>query len=133
MNRDSVIAKLLEYLSEFLYHDLMFSELIDLIAKTGQEKKFFSQLVIRLRHLSCFGVQAETHDGFENIGKGLFSMHFEGKEYNIRILFSFMPNGQPALLLSFYEREGKRKTDYTHLLEPAISRLKQMKEDYIDE
>ena len=113
-----------------LYHDLFFAEFVDLISGTGIENKIFKLLSSRLASLNKYGVQVTNIREFENISGGLYSMHFAGSDFNIRVLFSFLPNGQPVLLLAFYERAGKRKTDYTPYKQPALNRLNEMKGDY---
>ncbi len=130
MNRESVLNYSLAYLSSFAYHSRLISELTDIIAATGYEAKFFKLLVARLRYLSVMGIEATKHREFEPICDSLYSMHMSGTEFNIRILYSFLPNGQPVLLLPFFERAGKRKTDYTPYIEPALSRLAEIKEDF---
>lgn len=130
MNRDNVLQYLLYYLSQFSYHSKFLGELIDIIAGSGYEDKFFKLLLLRLRQLSMLGINAVELEEFENIGGGLYSMHFSQKNFNIRFLYAFMPNGQPALLIPFFERAGKRRTDYTPYIEPALSRLEQLKEEF---
>ena len=75
--------------------------------------------------LTLLGAQAVQSKEFESIGNGLFSMHLTGSGYNIRVLYSFLQNQQPILLSSFYERGGKRNTDYTKYIEPAKARLEE--------
>lgn len=130
MNRDSVLQYLLNYLSKFSYHSKFLGELIDIIAGSGYEGAFFNLLVVRLGQLSKLGISAVELKEFENIGRGLYSMHFFKKNFNIRFLYAFMPNGQPVFLIPFFERSGKRMTDYTPYIEPALSRLAEMREDY---
>lgn len=130
MNKDSVLEALLMYLSSFSYHDTLLAELVELLSGSGQEARFFRQITARLYALSVRGVQACTLDGFENIGQGLYSMRLLGNGYNIRVLYSFMPNGRPVLLLAFYERGGKFKTSYAPHIPPALSRLGQIKEEF---
>ena len=133
MNRESVLNYLLMYLSSFSYHSQLISELLGIIATSGYEKKFFNLLVARLRYLSVMGIEATKHKEFEPLEEGLYSMHMSGTNFNIRILYAFLPNGEPALLLPFFERAGKKKTDYTPYIEPALSRFSEMKEDYYNE
>lgn len=129
MNKDTALNYLLGYLSQFSYHSLFLGELLEIIAGSGYERKFFKLLVTRLRMLSVMGINAVQLEEFENLGNGLYSMHFAQKDFNIRFLYSFMPNGQPVLLLPFFERAGKKMTDYTPHIDPALSRLMEMKED----
>lgn len=130
MNKDDTLNYLLSYLGDFLYHENLINELLKLIAVSGSELQFFKLLVVRLRHLSSLGVLAVKLKEFEQINSELYSMHFAGTNFNIRILYSFMPNGRPVLLIPFYERAGKRKTDYTPYIEPALSRLATLREEY---
>lgn len=133
MNRDGVLKYLLSYLSGFLYHNQLIPELLALIANSGYENKFFTILVARLRFLSVMGVEATKHKEFEPLEEGLYSMHLTGANFNIRILYAFLPNEKPVLLIPFFERAGKRKTDYTPYKGPALSRFAEMKEDYYNE
>lgn len=133
MNREGILNYLLAYLSNFSYHSRLIYELIDIIAASGYEKKFFKLLVARLRHLSVMGIEATKHTEFEPLGNGLYSMHMSSTNFNIRILYSFLSNGQPVLLLPFFERAGKKNTDYTPYIKPALSRLAEMKEDFNNE
>lgn len=130
MNRELFMLRLLHELSNFRYFDGLITEILDLLAQSGKEAAFLSLLTMRLRQLSVWGIYAAEHEGFENIGGGLFSLHLQRKEFNIRILYAFLPNSQPVLLLAFYERAGKKKTDYTPYISPALSRFKRIKEAY---
>lgn len=133
MNKECVIDWLLSHLGTFGYNDRFLTELGNLIAASGIEKRFFSLMVARLKQLSCLGINAANLEEFENIGGALYSMHISGKGFNIRILYSFLPNREPVLLLAFHERAGKNKTDYTPYLEPAKQRLQAMKEAFNNE
>ena len=121
---------LAEYLRGILCHRLFANEFLERIAGTGKEKKVFTLLSTRLMVLNAKGIHVVEDKEFENIGNGLYSMHLSGSGFNLRILFAFLPNSQPVLLLAFYERGGKGKTDYSSNIKTALSRLDQMKEDY---
>lgn len=125
MNRKSIVEMLMEALGHVDVHGRMIQELIELIVGSGYEKKFFTVFSAHLKSLSRYGVDVVRQKEFENIGGGLFSMHIAGNGFNIRILYSILPNGDPSLLLSFYERAGKRKTDYTPYILPAKERCKE--------
>lgn len=133
MNRNVLLSYLCSVLGHFRMFDEFIGELSQLIVGSGIERKFFTILSARLRELSMRGAQAVELHEFESIGDGLFSMHLSGREFNIRVLYSFLPNREPVLLLPFYERTGKNKTDYTPYIEPARSRLISMKEEYYNE
>lgn len=131
MRREDIINYLLSYLSSFLYHTRFFSEMINLIAGSGYEQAFFKIFVARLRALSIMGKDAIQLKEFELLKScGIYSMHISSKGFNYRILYSFLPNGQPVLLLPFFERAGKKKTDYTPYIGPALSRFAEVKEEY---
>lgn len=122
MNKDEALHWLEDYLSQIRCHSALISELSDLIKLSGQEEQLFKQLTTKRRQLSVKGVYASKLDGFENIGGGLFSMRLCAKGYNIRILYFFLSNVQPVLLLAFYERGGKKKPiiqHISHLQRPA--------------
>ena len=121
---------LLQALGSFDLCPSMVSELLCIIAGSGYELRFLKLFLARLEYLSRLGVHAIAHEEFENLGNGLFSMHLSGQGFNIRILFSFLPNADPSLLLCFYERGGKRKTNYTPYIEPAMNRFKERMEVY---
>lgn len=133
MNKDDVFNYLCQYLSRFLYHPEFITELQSLISGKGFEARFFKLLVSRFTQLSALGQRAVCLEEFEQITEDLFSMHFSQKDFNIRFLYGFLPNNQPVLLLPFYERAGKRKTDYTSYIEPALSRFSEMKEEFYNE
>lgn len=126
MNKDNVLELLLALLGNVIYSTRLVPEIVDIIAKNGQELNFAKTLAIRLRMLSMLGVQATQAKTFEPIKDGIYSMHLDNKIYNIRILYAFLPSQQPALLLAFYERGGKRKTDYSPYIEPAKARLEEL-------
>lgn len=132
MNKDAAIKELLKYIESVLYHDLFFSEFVQIIARSGYERQIFKDLSKSLRILSIMGKQAIQAKDFEQLSycEDIYSMHLDSKNYNIRLLYGFLPNEQPVFLVAFFERANKRKTDYTSYIEPALSRFKQMKEDY---
>lgn len=104
--------------------------MLSIIASSGNELKIFRLLTVRLQYLTQNGVLACQHEEFEPIGDGIYSMHLAGKGFNIRILYSFMLNKEPVLLLCFYERAGKRKTNYTPYISAARERLISEKEAF---
>nr|DAY52827.1 MAG TPA: protein of unknown function DUF891 [Caudoviricetes sp.] len=130
MNKDEVLSYLQDYFASIDASEELLPELLALIAESGVEDAVFRLILLRLRILLALGVSATQHKEFEPIKSGLYSMHLAGKGFNIRILYSFLPNRKPVLLLAFYEREGKRKTDYTPYIDPALSRLQRFKEEF---
>lgn len=133
MNRDDILSFLVAALSNFIVHDNLIRELLNIIERSGFEKKFFRLFLARLKFLHEYGTNAIQHQEFESLAhtaEGLYSMHLTGKEFNVRILYAFLPNGSPVLLLGFAERSGKRVSSYETHIPVAINRLNTMLEAY---
>ena len=130
MNREQLLRELQDVFSRISIDPLLIKELIRLIVGSGFEQKFLALFRTRILRLLECGVGAISDKEFESIGQGLFSMHLTGSGFNIRILYSFLPDQTPMLLLAFYERAGKRKTNYTPHIVPALDRLCKAKEDF---
>lgn len=128
MKKEDVLNGIMRIIGSFKHHSYLLQELVDLLANTGAELAFFKLLTLRLAQLTQLGVNAVRLKEFEPLGGGLYSMHLAGKTFNIRILYSFLKNREPVLLLAFYERENKKNTDYTNHIQPALDRLKTKKE-----
>lgn len=133
MNKTNFLKHLLTCLGQMRISPELVDELCDILVRSGKEFKFITLLATRLSTLASLGARAANEPEFESIGGGLFSMHFAAAGFNIRILYSFLPNREPVLLLAFYEREGKGKTDYSLKLEPAKERLRRLKEEFENE
>jgi hypothetical protein len=133
MNKENVLQFLVKFINGFVYNKELISELTEIISKTGGEKRFFTLMVNKLRLLAELGLDAVQLTEFENIGQGIFSMHLATKLFNIRILYGFLPNSEPVLLLAFYERAGKRRTNYSSYIEPARRRLEEEEERFKNE
>lgn len=124
MNKESVLIYFLSILDGACpYHDTFLRELVDLTARSGNEKKFFTQFTTRLNQLRALGMSATKLKEFERIDDTIYSMHCSGTTHNIRILYSLTSAGLPLLLLAFFERGGKGKTDYTTYIPAAHTRL----------
>lgn len=130
MNKATIIQYFQNFFSDYCVCEEMIFELLEIIAGSGIEKNFFKDLSMKLQMLLQLGARAVEHKEFEAIDGGIFSMHLDGRGFNIRILYSFMPDRRPVLLLAFYERGGKRKTDYTPHISPAKERFRRKKEEY---
>ncbi len=133
MNRDIVLKTLYSLLGSFQFFDAMLCELTACISKHGIELAVFNKLMLRLKQLGSLGQGASKLDGFERIDETIYSLHLQGTGFNIRILYAFLPNEQPVLLLAFHERSGHRRTDYTPHLDPAKERFLSIKEAYENE
>ena len=130
MNKDAANKMLADILKGMIYTDRFFKEIIDLVSKSSKANLLRTMLMARLRVLMELGYQVTELKEFENIGSGLYSMHLTGQDFNYRILFGFLPDQRPVLLLAFHERAKKKKTDYSLQIQPALERFKSAKEDY---
>ena len=110
-------------------HALLFSEL------KGKESKFFKCLTNQLKYVHDFGVLVHKTDGHEQI-KGFdghyYSIHIERKEFNIRFLVHISDTGTSHFLCAFYERAGKRHTDYTSYTDVMEQRFREFQKGDAD-
>lgn len=127
MKKEEFIKLLAEHLNNIQWHPALLPELLDLLKRTGQEKQFLAMLSKRLKFLQSEGTSATQHEEFERLEDNIYSMHISSKQMNIRILYSFLNDGS-VLLHAFYERAGKRHTDYTDTIKLARTRLKELKD-----
>lgn len=127
--REELLSELAERLSNFRVHERFISDLMKLVGKGGIAPRFFSLFYRRLEFLAEFGPRAhELHEEFERLDRNLYSMHVASRDFNIRILYSFLPDNT-VLLLPFYERAGKSNTDYAANIDTAKRRLKELEGD----
>lgn len=130
MNRALAIQQLLAVLESILALDECMKEILTIIVGSGIEKRFFKTLIQRLKLLEEYGVSViEHHTEFEPLGNHLFSMHLDVGDKNVRILYSFLPDGNAVLLLAFHERAGKKKTDYSSHIPAAKHRFQTKMEE----
>lgn len=122
MNRKQLLEQLIELFSQIAITSKCVNELIDLTVGSGKETKFLALFRTRILRLLELGISAIHDKEFESLGDHLFSMHLSGSGFNIRILYAFLPDQSPILLLAFYERAGKNKTDYSTYIPAARSR-----------
>ena len=129
MNKDEALRLLSEYLSlrqnDFVIHPEFIREIKGLLKKEikGSEAKFFQQTITQLDNIKLSGKNVHKIDGNEilscvgNDALGnpwsLYSIHLSSDRYNVRFIIKFDDQSVPFLLYAFYERTGKRKTDYT--------------------
>lgn len=129
MNKDEALRLLSEYLSlrqnDFVIHPEFIREIKGLLKKEikGSEAKFLQQTITQLDNIKLSGKNVHKIDGNEILsGVGndalgnpwsLYSIHLSSDRYNVRFIIKFDDQSVPFLLYAFYERTGKRKTDYT--------------------
>lgn len=133
MNKREVLDLLIQLLGSIRLAPEFVSELVSLIAKSGYERDVIRILSLRLRFLNQEGKFAVRGKEFEQINASIFSLHMTGKGFNLRILFAFLPNDEPVFLYPFFERAGKRKTDYTSKILLAEERFEKEMEEYARE
>lgn len=129
MNIDEALRLLLEYLSPFRDYFIIHQDFIHDIANClkkelkGSESDFFDQMIAQLDYIKQFGKNVYQVNGNEILrGVGndsndcpwnLYSIHMSSKKYNMRFIIKFDEQSTPFLLYAFFERSGKKKTDYT--------------------
>ncbi|MCD8341220.1 MAG: type II toxin-antitoxin system RelE/ParE family toxin [Clostridiales bacterium] len=132
MNRKKALLLLFQIFNglldeRFSIHELIQDELLDILKNSGAEQKVFNLLVARLNLLQFYWERACELREFEPLRNGIYSMHIDTANMNVRILYAF--NGSKVYLLhAFFERGGKKHTDYTGRIELAQKRLNEMKE-----
>lgn len=129
MKRKELITRLIASLEAFILHSSLIEELMGELKHTGRESEFLKILLTRLKYLQEQGPLAIHHKEFERLNDRIYSLHVTGTSFNIRILYGFLPEKRPVLLLAFFERAGHRNTDYQKHIPAAESRLKEMEEE----
>lgn len=126
------IRELFEYLQGVYpvsFHEECLKEVVDLVERSGGKKDFIKKFLENMQKLSCLTPEEATKtDTFEKLkGKdahGLYRMKFK-MPCNIRIIYTYGEDGT-ILLLAFFEKGGKRSTNYSDKLGPAQNRLSEM-------
>lgn len=148
MNKDEALKLLLDYLSpiqnDFVIHQCFLKDMMGLLKKELKESetKFFQQMVTQLDNIKHSGKDIHNIDGNEilrgvgNDSQGapwdLYSIHLCSDKYNVRFIVKFDELSTPYLLYAFYERSGKRKTDYTIPIKISKERFLDLNRDKED-
>lgn len=129
MNKRKVMEELEALLGNMLIHPDVVTEINRLIVGTGNEEKFFKQLTKQLVLLRELKNDVINLPQFEKLKayNGLYSMHLESKEYNIRVLYSYNECNE-IILHCFYEKAGKRITGYEVHAQIAVRRKEEMED-----
>lgn len=131
MNKREAFLTLANSLEEYLqkgfeFHPIFMKEFKDLLdGARGHEREIFSLLIKQLNYVSSLGKQVYKADGNEIIkylNREYYSLHLSGKNFNIRLLMTFDENEDPVFLAAFFERSGKRVSDYTQWKQVLKSR-----------
>ena len=124
MNKRKALELLTEYLkecgSDFYFHKEFILELQDIILHNaiGHERELFHLLVKQLGFVKTMGEQvhkADSNEILKNTGKekDYYSLHIQDKIVNVRLLMTFTDSHNPVFLAAFYERTGKKASDYS--------------------
>lgn len=117
---------------DIIIHQDLLKDLAGLLNNAGIKKEFLAKFKKNLSVLSEYSTKAHllSSNQFERLKKddNLFSMHIKGKTFNIRIIYSFLSDNT-ILLHGFYERSGKRSTDYFKAIDIAKQRLDEFEKE----
>lgn len=133
MHTKDVIAMLAQLFSGFIFHKEFLNEMYSLLNKElkGKENSFFKSLTTQLNNIKSFGrmvYRVDNNEVLKGADGHYYSIHIESKQFNVRQLIYIDDNGTPYFLCCFYERAGKRKTDYTVYTKVMRERLAQLLE-----
>lgn len=120
--------KLLNY---FKIHPKCEKKIIELFKSRGNDVKLLTVFTTRLGQLKELGVSAVKlgRKSFEILKQtnGIYSMHIDTAEVNYRVLYSFTRENS-ILLHGFFEKAGKKATDYKTAIPIAQHRRKEWEE-----
>ena len=125
MNKRDALALLANNLEEYLQQG--FKELLH--GASGNEKEIFVLLIKQLNFVKELRSHVYNADGNEIIKyleRDYYSLHLSGKNFNLRLLMAFGAGGDPIFLAAFYERGGKRASDYTQWKKVLANRYADM-------
>lgn len=140
MNKKEVLFKLTQDIEEYLelgfqFHPLFMKEFKKLLSDArGNEKEIFSLLIKQLNFVKLLTNQVFTADGNEIIkylNREYYSLHLSGKSFNLRLLMTFNESNVPFFLAAFYERSGKRNSDYTQWKKVLAGRYAEMQRNEV--
>ena len=114
-----------------LYHPKFLDEVDQMLRNelSGKEKEFVKATIQQLTFVRELGKDVNLADSNEILRSGgeqqFYSLHLKRKQFNIRFLIAFEDN-IPLFLCAFFERSGKRQTDYTTYNPVLRSRLTEL-------
>lgn len=135
MTTDDALKELISCLTkpnfaEFIFHPEFINEMSKLVKKLkGNETELYYLLTKQLGFVDECGKNVNIADHNEILKHvktfDCYSLHLVGKNFNIRMLMTFVENDRPLFLCVFNEKSGKRSTNYTEPVERAKARLQQ--------
>lgn len=131
MNTKETLKRLINIFDEFTLHIRFVDELNKLLKKelSGKEDIFFKILISQLNNIKTFRNMIHTVDSHEQL-KGMdghyYSIHLQQSQFNIRMLVNIPDDGTVYFLCAFYERSGKKHTNYSNYTPVLIQRLNEL-------
>ncbi len=106
-----------------IVHPAFFKEFIELVDKSGEKHKILDKTLKLLFFMQELGLDMCKHPKIEHLKKegNLYSLHINTSNHNLRVLFSVRGEGK-IFLHTFFEKEGKNKTEYRSHIPIAIKR-----------
>lgn len=138
MNKKKAYENLIKYITEymengFVFHREFINEMKEILSDnlSGHENELFKLLVKQFAYVNTIGSRVDEadsneklcHTGFET---DCYSLHLQNKTFNIRVLMMFSPDNVPLFLSVFYERAGKKTSDYSLRVGVAMKRYKEL-------
>lgn len=131
MDKESMARYLEECLNGYLYHKALPDEIIDILKQSGCEADFFKLFLKKLKMLRNAGYNAVKNTSFKKLKKNndLWRMELRIKKLNIRIIYTYINNGEAVLLHAFFEKSGKNVSDYSQHSLVAELRMEEIKDE----
>lgn len=107
MNKKQVLAELVKNLEECSERGYVF------------HPKFMYEFQVLLKN-------ATGNEIIKYQDRDYYSLHLSGKNFNFRLLMAFDEKDTPKFLVAFYERAGKKKTDYAQYKKVLDSRFEEV-------
>lgn len=130
---NTIYESFYQLLAQFEILDQFWEDIEYLFNKRRGDKKLITAFETRLRQLADKRERAILlgRSAFELLKKseGIYSMPVDTNEVNYRVLYSFEKGGT-ILIHGFFERGGKRKTNYSTAIPAAQKRLKSWRENH---
>lgn len=92
-------------------------------------KKIFSLLIKQLNFVKVLGKNVYSADSNEIIKyqeRTYYYLNLSGKNFNLRLIMTFNDENEPVFLTAFYERSGKKVSDYSQINKVLNHRYNEM-------
>lgn len=131
MNTKEMLRALSKHFSGYVCHASFLEEFYRLLKNelSGKETQIFKQLATQLENIKNMGRMVHMADRNERLkgsGNRYYSIHLSSSQYNVRILVYITESGTPYFLSVFYERAGKKRSEYARHIAVLDERLKQL-------